>query len=99
MTFIEDTDKAEARAKQFHAAVTHAASSTAAGRQIVFMTVAESWDARFCLPLFVASLRSIGGLNAHLVVATLDEAAQAICSKVSQICQADIPHELVCLAM
>ncbi len=82
MTFVEETDKAEARAAQFHAAVTHAAGSVAAGRQVVFLTVVESYDARFCLPLFVASLRSIGGLDAHLVVANLDPAAQSICSKV-----------------
>ena len=80
---FRDTEGDRSRREfQFEAAVKLAGNSQAAGKQVVFITVVNYHAARFHLPLFVASLKAAGGLDQHLIVATVDAWAQNICEEV-----------------
>ena len=74
--------EAALRETQLRHACEKAARSRAAGREIVLVTVVEKQAARFSLPLLVANLRSIGGLQEHLIVGCVSHAAYTLCQKV-----------------
>ncbi len=79
-----------AREAKFLAAVKLASSSKSAGHPIVFVTVVDGNAARYHLPLFLASLKSAGRLDQHVIVATLDTWAQSVCEKV---CTCHVSHQ------
>ena len=83
LTFRDTDEHQGARIAAFQDAVKHAGQFLAPGRHAVMLTVIDFRAARFFLPIFVASLKSLGGdLDNNLVVATVDPAAQHMCSKV-----------------
>ena len=78
-------DYEETRAQQraqFDTAVQEASFARTAGRQVIMIAVVNHKAARHHLPIFVSSLRAVGSLDRHLIVATIDPEAQALCQKV-----------------
>lgn len=82
-TFREQDGRQKERKAAFERAVLKASAPSSAGRGIVLVVVVDHKAARFHLPLFLATLRGAGGLDASLVVTNLNQAAQEICSRVS----------------
>ena len=80
--FHDYEETREQQRAQFDTAVQEASFARTAGRQVIMIAVVNHKAARHHLPIFVSSLRAVGNLDRHLIVATLDPEAQALCQKV-----------------